>query len=76
MIRVRFIAQDGLYQIDAIGHARSEVCAAAGMILQAAGLGLRDLAKQYPRDITFDGHAYGSATEKIDSDDKRKRRSR
>lgn len=74
MIRVSVLKRDGFIQITARQHGRADVCAAASMILQAAALGLRDCAKQWPREITFDGDVYGSEhDEALDSTDNRKR---
>ena len=78
MIRARLVKTAGNYTLIVSGHASGEVCAGAGMIMQAAALGLRDLAKQFPRQIAFDayeeGHVNGGWTDKIDSEDNRKRK--
>lgn len=85
MIRTRLAKTPGVYNIEAIGHARADVCCAASMIMQAAALGLRDLAKQYPEQIEFTAfelHIGGRArtksgwTDAIDSTDMRPTRKR
>lgn len=84
MIRARFIKVNGVYEISLAGHAQADVCCGAGMIMQAAMLGLRDLAKQYPKEIMVEAYAadgpqkYVSAawTDNLDSTDQRKKPTR
>ena len=76
MIKARVVIRDGYYGIQMIGHGNSENCAAASMMMAAAALGLRDLAKQSPRDVDFEAdvdvrHAPGWRS--IDSRDRRKK---
>lgn len=63
---------DGHVSITCNGHAASDVCRAASMIMQAAALGLEDLAKQYPKDVAFFGFAAGEHRYAFSSDDRRK----
>ena len=72
MIHVRVYRADGYYKIELIGHAREDVCAGASMIAQAAALGLRDLGRQYPRQIDFVCEGEGGY-QVLDSPDARKR---
>ena len=73
MIRVRVTRENGIVSIECVGHSAGDVCRGASMIMQAAALGLRDLAKQYPKQIAFDCYSFGEWTEKIDSLDRRKK---
>lgn len=74
MIKVRATKYSGLYLLEAKGHARADVCCGAGMIMQAAILGLRDLAKQFPKQISFEGFQGEAFTDTVDSTDRRKKR--
>lgn len=76
MIRARFTRQNGHVQVEAIGHARTDVCCGASMVVMAAGLALRDLAKQFPREIEFVGVIDGNLTDKVDSTDVRRKATR
>jgi uncharacterized protein YsxB (DUF464 family) len=73
VIRARVIKRDGLIYIETHGHARSDVCCAVSMMLQACALGLRDLAKQFPRHISFEEDVFGGR-QTLDSTDTRKQK--
>lgn len=73
MIRVKAIKANGVFELSAVGHSQDDVCAAAGMIMQSAILGLRDLAKQYPKCISFEAFQGDAWTDAVDSTDKRKK---
>ena len=73
VIRARLVRQSGVIALESIAHADRSVCSAASMILQAAALGLRDLAKQFPKDITFTALIDGDLTDDIHSTDNRVR---
>lgn len=74
MIKARVVKQDGLILVEAIGHSKTDVCCAASMLLQAAALGLRDLAMQFPQEIVFHGIQEGGITDDIESTDQRPRK--
>lgn len=74
MIRVRAVKASGLFDLSVAGHSQDDVCCAAGMIMQAAILGLRDLAKQYPKCIAFEAFQNDGWTDAVDSTDKRKKK--
>jgi len=44
MIKVRVTRENGVVSIECVGHSAGDVCRSASMIMQAAALGLRDLA--------------------------------
>jgi len=73
MIRARAVIRNGFYSVEFRGHGDESVCAGASMILQAAALGLRDLAKQKPSQIVFEHDVDFQNWNKLDSKDRRKR---
>lgn len=72
MIKVIFTQQSGLLQLQLVGHADREICCSASMLATAAAFGLRDLAKQFPKSITFTALVDGKLNPDIDSTDTRK----
>jgi hypothetical protein len=76
MIRARAIARDGLLMVEAIGHARGDVCMAATTLLSAAYEGLVNLARQYPSQISMEALVAPEARAKYPKRKKKARKTR